>query len=232
MNRPLAVVTLSGGMDSTTALAWTLRTHDAVTLSFDYGQRHRKELDAAKAVAQHYNVEHHTVDLRSVGRLLTGSALTDSSVDVPEGHYAADTMKATVVPNRNAIMASVAIGVASSRDAEHVVLGVHAGDHAVYPDCRPEFLHQLQKLVDVAREGFSSPSVIAPFLRQSKTDIARMGVELDAPLHLTWSCYVGGEKHCGRCGTCVERYEAFRDAGVVDPTSYADDGAFASATLA
>lgn len=225
--RPLAVVSLSGGMDSTTALAWTLSTHDVVTLSFNYGQRHYKELDAAKAVADHYGVEHHVVDLRSVGRLLTGSALTDTTVDVPEGHYAQDTMRATVVPNRNAIMANIAVGVASARGAERVVLGVHAGDHAVYPDCRPEFVTALQRCVDAALDSFHTPNVVAPFISWSKTEIAKCAHDLHVPLGLTWSCYAGGEDHCGCCGTCVERYESLRDAGVQDPTVYADGGVYA-----
>lgn len=225
MTQDLAVVSLSGGMDSTTLVAHRLSTHKVLALSFDYGQRHSRELDAARAVANHYGIEHHVVDLRSVGALLSGSALTDSSVNVPEGHYAEDTMRATVVPNRNAIMANIAIGVASARGAEQVVLGVHAGDHDVYPDCRPEFIHELQRLTDVALEGFSSPVIAAPFVRMTKADIASLAASLNAPLHLSWSCYKGGEKHCGRCGTCVERAEAFALAGVEDPTEY-EDAAF------
>lgn len=231
MTRPLAVVSLSGGMDSTTLLAHVLQDHDALALSFDYGQRHVRELDAARAVAAHYGVEHHVIDLTSVGRLLTGSALTDAAVDVPEGHYEAATMKATVVPNRNAIMANIAVGVASSREAEYVALGVHAGDHAVYPDCRPEFVDALRHLAVTALEGFPTPRIETPFIAWSKTDIARRAGELGVPLEMTWSCYKGGDRHCGRCGTCVERVEAIRDAGMIDPTGY-DDYAFAQAVLA
>lgn len=222
MTLPLAVVSLSGGMDSTTLLAYKLRTHDVLALSFNYGQRHVRELEAASAIAAHYRVEHHVVDLSSVGALLLGSALTDTSVAVPEGHYAEETMRSTVVPNRNAIMANIAIGVASSCDAEQVVLGVHAGDHAVYPDCRPEFIHELQRLTDVALEGFSSPSIVAPFLRKTKAEIAALGVELGVPLGLSYSCYKGGEIHCGRCSTCVERRESFHLSGLEDPTEYQD----------
>lgn len=222
MTRRLAVVSLSGGMDSTAALALTLNVSDAIGLSFDYGQRHRKELDAAHQVAEFYGIEHHVVDLRSVGALLGGSALTDPAVTVPEGHYAQDSMRATVVPNRNAIMANIAVAVASAREAWGVVLGVHAGDHAVYPDCRPEFRDALQACVNTALEGFHVPTISTPFVNSTKTFIASHGASLNAPFHLTWSCYNGGEKHCGRCGTCVERYEAFRDAGVADPTEYED----------
>lgn len=232
MTSSLAVVSLSGGMDSTALVAHRLQTHDVLALSFDYGQRHVRELEAAKAVAAYYNIEHHVVDLRSVGALLTGSALTDPTVPVPEGHYAEDTMRATVVPNRNAIMANIAIGVASARNAEYVTLGVHAGDHAVYPDCRPEFIHELQRLTDVALYGFPSPTILAPFVHKTKAEIARLGADLNAPFHLSWSCYNGGEQHCGKCGTCVERAEAFHLAGVEDPTEYADPSFWRQAVTA
>lgn len=231
MSKPLAVVSLSGGMDSTTLLAHLLQDNEVLALSFDYGQRHRKELDAAKDVSQYYGVEHHVIDLTSVGKLLTGSALTDSSVEVPEGHYEADNMKATVVPNRNAIMANIAIGIASSRKAKFVALGIHAGDHAVYPDCRPEFVEVLRELASVALDGFHSPRIETPFVLWSKTKIAQRAVQLGVPIERTWSCYKGGEKHCGRCGTCVERIESFRDATLYDPTEY-EDKAFAEGVLA
>ena len=224
-HRQLAVVSLSGGMDSTTLLAHYAAAEPAprlLAVSVDYGQRHVRELDSARAVAAHYRAEHLVVDLRAVGGLLSGSALTDPSVEVPEGHYAWETMKATVVPNRNMIIASVLIGLAVSRRAAVVALGMHAGDHAVYPDCRPEFVTALARCAAVANEGFDPPAVEAPFVHLTKTDIARRGAELAAPLHLSWSCYRGGEVHCGVCGTCYERREAFRDAGLPDPTAYAD----------
>ncbi|MFM9590732.1 7-cyano-7-deazaguanine synthase QueC [Streptomyces scabiei] len=220
--RPLAVIVFSGGMDSTTLVAEYQRLgYDLLLLSFDYGQRHVRELQAARAVAAYYDAEHHIVDLTAVGALLPGSALTDRTVDVPEGHYAADSMRATVVPNRNAIMANIAVGIASARGALVVALGIHAGDHAVYPDCRPAFLDALRTSVKAALDGFHTPAVQAPFLRFTKTHIARLAVCLNAPLALSWSCYKGGLLHCGRCGTCVERHEAFTDAGLTDPTAYA-----------
>jgi 7-cyano-7-deazaguanine synthase len=162
------------------------------------------------------------VDLRRVGTRLTGSALTDPTVDVPEGHYAWESMRATVVPNRNMILASVLVGIGLARRADVVALGMHSGDHAIYPDCRPEFVDTLRRLVDIANEGFDPPRVEAPFVNISKTDIARRAAELGAPLHLSWSCYQGGSVHCGVCGTCYERREAFQDAGLSDPTIYAD----------
>ncbi|WP_309030776.1 7-cyano-7-deazaguanine synthase QueC [Streptomyces alfalfae] len=223
--RPLAVLSFSGGMDSTTLAAYyAAQDYDLLLLSFDYGQRHARELDSARQVAAHFGAEHHVVDLSTVGALMPGSALTDAAVAVPDGHYAEESMRATVVPNRNAIMANIAVGIASARGAKVVALGIHAGDHAVYPDCRPEFLHGLQYSVDRALDGFHTPRIEAPFINESKTWIASRAAELDAPLHLSWSCYKGGELHCGTCGTCTERKEAFEDAGVYDPTDYAEAG--------
>lgn len=218
---PLAVLAFSGGMDSTTLAArYHRHGYALLLLSFDYGQRHVRELEAARQVATHYTAEHHVVDLAGVGALMPGGALTDRTVDVPEGHYAAGTMRATVVPNRNAIMANVAAGIASARGAHVVALGIHAGDHAVYPDCRPPFLDALQASITAALEDFPTPVVEAPFVYLTKTDIAKLAADLDAPLALSWSCYRGGELHCGRCGTCVERREAFTNAGLTDPTTY------------
>lgn len=232
--RPLAVVSLSGGMDSTTLLAHYAgheRDYRLLAVSVDYGQRHVRELDSARAVAAHYQAEHLVLDLRAVGALLSGSALTDPSVEVPDGHYAWDTMRATVVPNRNMIIASVLIGLAVARHGQVVALGMHAGDHAVYPDCRPEFVTAVGHTAAVANDGFHPPAVEAPFIGISKTDIARRAAELGAPLHLSWSCYKGGDTHCGVCGTCYERREAFRDAGLPDPTTYANSTAhFAAVT--
>jgi len=219
--RPLAALAFSGGMDSTTLAAhYAHQGYDLLLLSFDYGQRHVREIGAARRVAAHYRAEHHVVDLTAVGALMPGSALTDRAVDVPEGHYAEASMRSTVVPNRNAIMANVAVGIASARGAALVALGIHAGDHAVYPDCRPAFLDALQASVNAALDGFHIPSVEAPFIHITKTDIARRAGELDAPIALSWSCYQGGALHCGRCGTCVERHEAFTQAGFLDPTEY------------
>ncbi len=218
------VTTLSGGLDSVT-LAHELVAdgHDLIALSFDYGQRHAKEIDCAARCAARLGGDHHVVDLRSVGSLLTGSALTDGTVDVPEGHYTDASMAATVVPNRNAIMLSVAIGVAVARGASAVATAVHAGDHPIYPDCRPAFIEAIEHEARVANEGFLAADfrVLAPFMHLGKDEIVRRGAALGVPFGETWSCYVGGDEHCGRCGTCVERREAFDLAGVADPTAYA-----------
>jgi 7-cyano-7-deazaguanine synthase len=221
MTRSHVICLLSGGLDSAVLLGHLLdRGHTADAIGVDYGQRHRKELDAARAVAAHYGVRFDVVNLAGAGRLLTGSSLTDRSVDVPHGHYADASMKATVVPNRNAIMINVAAGVAAARHAEYVAVAVHAGDHPVYPDCRPEFITATDLAVNYGTGG--AVHVIAPFVHRTKTEIATIGNDLGVPLNLTWSCYEGAATHCGRCGTCTERIEAFTDAGVPDPTVYAN----------
>jgi 7-cyano-7-deazaguanine synthase len=219
----LVVATVSGGLDSVTlAHALAAEGRSLVCLSFDYGQRHAKETGFARACARRLGADHHVVDLRSVGRLLTGSSLTDAAVDVPEGHYTDASMAATVVPNRNAIMLSVAVGVAVARGASAVATAVHAGDHPVYPDCRPAFVAAVEHEARVGNEGFAVEGfrVLAPFLDVAKDEIVRRGAALGVPFAETWSCYVGGARHCGRCGTCVERREAFQLAGVDDPTVY------------
>lgn len=204
-------VSLSGGMDSTAALHRTIRhTQDPVTaVSFDYGQRHRTELDAAVAIADHYGVPHRVLDLTG---LLHGSALLGQG-EIPHGHYAADTMTATVVNGRNLLFAAALIGVTQPGDT--IVLGVHAGDHPVYPDCRPEFIDGLT----LCARAYGV-KVATPWLHSSKADIVTS--EPQTAFTLSWSCYEGGTRHCGRCGTCVERAEAFHLAGVPDPTDYAD----------
>ncbi|WP_225319743.1 7-cyano-7-deazaguanine synthase QueC [Micromonospora aurantiaca (nom. illeg.)] len=218
------VVILSGGMDST-VLAYALhRAGSGVTLlSYDYGQRHRRELDFAARTAEALHAPHLVVDLSGIGAVLSGSALIDAGVDVPDGHYTDVSMRATVVPNRNAIMLDVAVALAVSAGADAVAFGAHAGDHPIYPDCRPAFLASYEPTARIANEGFLPAGfrVVAPFIDWSKADIARLGDVVGVPFAATWSCYKGGQQHCGTCGTCVERREAFDVAGVMDPTDYA-----------
>ncbi|MEV7775927.1 7-cyano-7-deazaguanine synthase QueC [Kitasatospora sp. NPDC086791] len=219
-----AAVIFSGGLDSSTAAYQLAADGTRLTLlSIDYGQQHRTELDHAVTIAAQLEARHHVVDLRSLGALLEGSALTDRNVDVPDGHYAHETMRSTVVPHRNALLLDIAVSVALSEGATAVVFGAHAGDHPIYPDCRPQFLAAFQQMVAVANEGHLPPgfAVFAPFLHLTKADIVRIGAGLGVPFELTWSCYRGGTVHCGTCGTCVERREAFCLAGVADPTEYA-----------
>lgn len=215
------IVVASGGLDSSTAMGWyAARGHQLSAVTIDYGQRHRRELDAARLVSEHYGAEHRVVELPALGLVLTGSALTDPTVEVPAGHYADTSMRSTVVPNRNAILANIAIGVAVAVKADVVALGVHAGDHPIYPDCRPDWVEALTALTRIGNDGYHVPRVEAPFVYAGKHEIAALASALSVPVHLTWSCYVGGDKHCGTCGTCVERREAFTLAGVADPTEY------------
>ncbi|RCK29622.1 7-cyano-7-deazaguanine synthase [Thalassospira xiamenensis] len=217
------IVVCSGGLDSVTLAHKVAAEHKLHSLiSFDYGQRHKKELDYAARAARDLGVKHHIVDLTPVGALLTGSSLTSDDIDVPDGHYAEETMRITVVPNRNAIMLAVAFGAAASAGADAVAAAVHGGDHFIYPDCRPDFIKSFQTMQNHALEGVRDVSLYTPFLHGSKADIAAEAGRLGVPIDRTWSCYKGGETHCGRCGTCVERREALELARVPDPTVYVD----------
>lgn len=210
-----ALVILSGGLDSTVAATLATREHgpgNARALTFDYGQRHAAEITRAAQVAADLGIGHQVV---SIAGLLSGSALLGAA-PVPHGRYDAPSMSATVVPGRNLLFAAAA--VAQAEPGEHVWFGVHAGDHPIYPDCRPEFWQRLGALTADAYQVH----LRTPFLRSSKAEVVRQGYLADAPMHLSWSCYEGGDVHCGRCGTCVERAEAFDLAVVEDPTEYAD----------
>lgn len=218
-----ALVLLSGGMDST-ALASELVVGHGVdnvqAVGIDYGQKHSRELLSAHRVARHLGIPYDVIDLSILADSLK-SALTGDG-DVPRGHYAADNMAATVVPNRNAIMLMVAAGIAASRGLCAVYTAVHAGDHPIYPDCRPEFVAVASEAARLGTAGMGDVEVRAPFVNITKADIVTRGHEAGAPFDLTWSCYQGGSRHCGSCGTCVERAEAFHLAGVTDPTEYTD----------
>lgn len=215
-----SIVLLSGGMDSTTAFYKAVEETEVVrALSFNYGQRHSRELLHAANTAEAHGTQHTVIDLSQVGSYLKGSALTDD-VEVPHGHYAADNMSVTIVPNRNTIMLSIAVGIAIGDGATEVWAAMHAGDHPIYPDCRPEFITALNGLIPIATE--SDVQIVAPFIDISKAEIAWVGNNLNVDWMQTYSCYQGGNVHCGRCGTCVERAEAFHLAGVYDPTLYED----------
>lgn len=213
---------VSGGMDSVT-LAYLLDSegYDLHLLSVDYGQRHRKEISYAERCAERLGATFDVADISQVGRLLSGSALTDD-VEVPHGHYTAENMAVTVVPNRNAIMLSIAYGVAVAREAQLVATAVHAGNHYVYPDCRPQFIEAFDAMQRRAVEGFGHPELRlhAPFVNKTKAQIVEIGTSLGVSYEDTWSCYEGGDLHCGLCGTCHERKEAFQIAGAPDPTKY------------
>jgi 7-cyano-7-deazaguanine synthase len=224
------IVICSGGMDSV-ALAHRCAGADELhaLLSFNYGQRHAKELDFAAACARRLGVPHHVIDIASIGAALSGSALTDD-IDVPEGHYAEETMRITVVPNRNAIMLAIAFGMAAAQKVDAVATAVHGGDHFIYPDCRPDFIAAFQAMEDRAMDGYANVQLLTPYVHGTKADIVVDGARHGTPFGETWSCYKGGDLHCGRCGTCVERREAFHLAGVDDPTVYADAEFWRAAT--
>jgi len=235
------VVVFSGGMDSTSLVYMLRAVYPEVRLdllSFDYGQRHKKELEYAVRTASKLGLRHDILDIGASGLtdLLgeSGSSLVSGNA-VPEGHYAQENMKATVVPNRNMIMLSLALGVAVARNATCVATAVHAGDHFIYPDCRPEFITALSQAAAYGNQGFGNLSlhqpILTPFIYETKAYIAKQAIINGMPFEDTWSCYQGGDIHCGKCGTCVERLEAIAQAQAVtqdefdgqDYTIYADE---------
>jgi 7-cyano-7-deazaguanine synthase len=214
-----AVVIASGGLDSTTLIYYLQQQgYELELLSFDYGQKHRKELEFAKWHADTLSIPWQRVDLSNILPLLKGSALTDA-IQVPHGHYQEETMRITVVPNRNAIMLSIAWGFACSIGADIVAFGAHAGDHFIYPDCRQEFIDKLNAALQVGTDHVNL-KLYAPFINKTKGQIVTIGAGLNVPYLHTWTCYEGKELHCGKCGACVERKEAFVSAGLPDPTEY------------
>ena len=222
-----ATVLLSGGLDSSTALAMTLKEGREVhALTIDYGQRHRKEIEAAKRVAKHFGVRSHKVvkiDLTTIG----GSALTDKNVRVPSQRtleQMGQGIPVTYVPARNTILLGLALAYSEATDADEIVIAANAIDYSGYPDCRPEFYSAFQ---EVARLGTKRGvegrpiSIVTPLIAMTKADIVLKGEELGVPWKLTWSCYLGGEKACGACDSCQLRLKGFREAGVKDPLPYA-----------
>lgn len=212
------VVIYSGGMDSFTVLNRAIADDfEVYPLSFDYGQRHKKELDYAARVCTKLGVPHKIVDISAINQLIGGSSLT-SEIDVPEGHYAEESMKQTVVPNRNMILLSLAIGYAVSLEANKVYYGAHSGDHAIYPDCRPEFVERMNDVSLIA--NYEAVEIYSPYLNVSKIEILTDGLSLGLDYADTWTCYNGREKACGKCGACQERLEAFEKNGIEDPMEY------------
>ena len=212
-----SVIVLSGGMDSTTLLH-DYKDRIALAVTFDYGSNHNaREIECARINCRQLGIEHIVIPLAFMHDYFKSSLLQGADA-IPEGHYAADNMRSTVVPFRNGIMLSVACGLAESRGLDEVLIANHGGDHTIYPDCRAGFISAMSQAM---QEGtFDGVHILAPYTDKDKTYIARRGAELGVDFSLTYSCYKGGEKHCGRCGTCVERREAFQLAGLSDPTIY------------
>jgi len=213
------VVLVSGGMDSVTALYDADREHEVVdTLSFHYGSKHNhKEIPFAQYHATLVDVPHKTIRLDFVEDLFKSDLLRGGG-DIPEGHYEEASMKQTVVPFRNGIMLAIACGFAESRGAEGLVIAAHAGDHAIYPDCREPFMQAMGEAM--IHGTYAQIQLLRPFIAMDKAAIAARGNDLGVDYAQTWSCYKGGELHCGKCGTCVERREAFQLSGMPDPTVY------------
>lgn len=214
-----SVIIVSGGMDSITLLN-EYKDEIALALTFDYGSNHaKKEIEFAKLHCERLGIKHLIIPLSFIHDYFKSSLLEGAGA-IPEGHYAAENMRSTVVPFRNGIMLAVAAGLAENYGLQNVMIANHAGDHAIYPDCRDTFINSMSEAM---RNGtYVGVQIVAPYTNITKTDIARHGKALGLNYAETWSCYKGGDKHCGKCGTCVERKEALRDAGIEDPTEYED----------
>ncbi len=213
-----AVVIYSGGMDSFTILNRALSEgHDVYALTFDYGQKHKKEIRYAESVCQELGISHRIIDITAINQLLQSSSLTSDKA-IPEGHYEAANMKSTVVPNRNMILLSLAIGYAVDIGSNKVFYGAHSGDHAIYPDCRPDFVHAMNRVAKLA--NYEPVDIVTPYLNGDKIEILADGLKMGLDYGKTWTCYNGREKACGKCGSCVERLEAFEKNGAVDPLEY------------
>ena len=212
-----SIIIVSGGMDSVTLL-YDFKDRIALGISFDYGSNHNaKEIPFARWHCEQLGIEHITIDLAFMPQYFKSSLLEGADA-IPEGHYADENMKSTVVPFRNGIMLSIAAGIAESRGLKYVMMANHGGDHTIYPDCRAEFVEAMSEATKAGT--FPGIEILAPYTGITKADIARRGKELGIDYSKTWSCYKGEDVHCGKCGTCVERKEALRDAGIEDTTIY------------
>ncbi|MGI9534802.1 MAG: 7-cyano-7-deazaguanine synthase QueC [Thermodesulfobacteriota bacterium] len=218
-----AVIILSGGIDSSTlCYKYAVDNFDIYSLTINYGQRHSREVESAKIIAGNLGISHKVADLSPLKHLLYGSALTDPGVEVPrvpEKTEYFETLKSTIVPNRNAIFLSIAIGYAQSIGANSIFFGAHHSDRGVYPDCRKEFVEAFEIAERLANDN-QNLKIEAPFVDMDKSEIVKLGSKLQVPFESTWTCYVGGELHCGNCSACNERKRAFTDSGIKDPTKY------------
>lgn len=217
---PTTLPLLSGGLDSCVMLAHLLDAGHVIrtAIAFDYGQSHRIELRRATLIAERLGITLYTQRLDDYGAMIHGECALTGHGAIPDGHYTDETMKKTIVPMRNPMMLIMAAALAMQRGINSIAIAVHAGDHTIYPDCRPEFIGAMGQAIYHASDG--RIALLAPFLNMTKSEIVARGHQLGAPMHLSWSCYKGGKKHCGTCGTCVERREAFNLAGINDETEY------------
>jgi 7-cyano-7-deazaguanine synthase len=222
MPREKAVILASGGVDSTTLLHDVKKQgYKVYALSVNYNQRHSKELACIKKTCKKLQIPHKLINLSIIGKQLLGkSALTSKNIKIPDGNYKSSNMKLTVVPNRNMILLSLAAGYAITIGAKKVFYGAHAGDHTIYPDCRRIFVKALAHAISLA--DWKPVKLEAPYLNLNKGDIVKKGIKLGVDYALTWSCYKGGNKACGKCGTCRERLAAFKKANITDPVKYSD----------
>lgn len=217
MSKKDSLIVVSGGVDSITLL-YDMQERIALGVSFDYGSNHNsREIPFAERHCRELGIRHITINLDFMHRYFKSSLLAGADA-IPEGHYADENMKSTVVPFRNGIMLAIAAGMAESNGLENVLIANHSGDHTIYPDCRPEFIRAIDEATTLGT--YVGVRVLAPYTDISKADIVRRGKALGVDYSATWSCYKGGERHCGSCGTCVERREAMAEAGVEDTTIY------------
>jgi len=220
MNSRGCIVLFSGGLDSTTLLYYVLKgrkPEDVKALSVIYGQRHLREIECAKETCKKLGVEHQIVELH-LEKLLDNSALIDHGKKLPEEHYTHESQKVTVVPGRNQMMISIAVAWADNIGAKKVYYAAHANDRAIYKDCRYPFVNALSRASRLGTDN--EVEVVAPFVNKYKSELVKIGTELGVAFALTWSCYKGGKKACGLCGTCQERVEAFKKNGLKDPLPY------------
>ena len=215
---------LSGGLDSTTLGYW-LKSQgytDLNCITFNYGQKQNVEIKHAKIIANKLNATHNIIDITFLKDFLKGSSLVDDSIKIPHGSYTKENMQVTVVPNRNTIMLSIAWSIACVEKADVLAYGAQCGDHYLYPDTRPDYFSAINLALRLGTEGCRNEGLqlIAPLLNKSKGEVVKLGHELHVPFNLTWSCYDGGELHCGLCGACQNRQEGFREANIIDPTTY------------
>jgi 7-cyano-7-deazaguanine synthase len=214
------IILLSGGLDSTVLLSSLLNEgREVEAVSFTYGSKHNPfENQSAKDIANYYNIPLREMDISEIMKGFDSHLLANGGI-LPEGHYNDLNMKKTVVPGRNLIFLSILAGLAESLSIPQIAIGVHQGDHFIYPDCRPEFIHTIDYAINLSSE--QKVKVISPFLNLTKADIVKIGIELKAPFHLTRTCYSDKEEACGKCGSCRERLEAFELNNFTDPVNYA-----------